>query len=1241
MSCDNKNPLQRNGSGQQQRMPEALKDGYVLVEERDYKEWIVFASQFAQWIKYFDNTNQSNGNWQSFFTSDISAVLGSTAIQDIDEYRRSFKEKFDVLRADKNKLKADLLKETFNGLFGGILALCVAIDAAAAKLPDGNPLKETIQNLVRSRLQNEFTQLLAVYKGAAIASLVKETTYPGWFILNKQVENPSHILTNDQLSAAWLNGAATLNDYYQAAGLAANTEIFGTDTEPWQKIHHAVNHNLFTGIFDQFLKAYTRIISDAEHLLLQTLSNWSSHAPHYTLFLTFLKLFKYAKAGINTLTQRHLDFYYKEVLSLVPRAEIPDHVHLVMELAKQTNEYMLAKGSLFKAGKDSLGKELFYALDKDTAFNKASIAALMNVYKGDADDKTGKINNKGRLFAAAIANSQDGKGAELKSLNKEWHPFFIKTYADGKLKSIDTPRAQVGFAVASHYLYLTEGERAIDLTMQFAGGTYEDISETGAFECYATTDKGWYRIKTYEIFCNTNSSGKAYYTVHIMLNGNEPPITNYVAAVHGGSFNCNLPVVKVYLNQGDDMFYYYDSLSGLKIEDIKVSVSVGNSSTYSQSGLKQLSVANDAGLVDTSKPFQPFGALPKAGSSIFIGNKELFCKKNAAVVLNIEWKNLPADGTQIIFPAGTAPGAAFRHLAKGVWTKDLDTSIFNGSTAKVAVTNASGKAIPLADETIVDYADTYQPYNGSSNKGFLRLSLNNDLGNDAYQNQRIVYLVKLAKNPTITDQPPVAPYTPMISSLYASYTASTNSQLNKQDQAVYNERTARYFHLYPFGESEQHAYLNKNATLDFLPQFTHAEETKDHIADNGSFFIGLKDLKPQQSVNVLFQVMEGTSDPTLSVTGTLIHWSYLRNNQWKPFDEQSVVDQTRSLRQSGIISFQIPEDATLQHTMMPTGLIWLKASVSPPNKPAAVCKLLHVAAQAAAVSFADQHNAPDFLNNALPANTISKLKDPVSDVKKISQPYPSFGGKPVETSTHFYMRVNERLRHKDRAITIWDYERLVLEAFPEIHRVKCLNHTKYINKDYNEVAPGHVTVITIPDLVNRNDINPLRPYTNADTLDQVKEFLQKRISCHVQLNVCNPVFEDVLLEFNLKLFSGYEFSYYSNLLKENITALLSPWAYGKADDIRFGGKIEKSVLINFIESQYYVDYITDVKMYHLTENNQATLTDEDEITASMAISILVSVPADKHLVHQIPDDTATNKITICKDEYNKLTHEKD
>ncbi len=1249
MSCDNKNPLQRNGTSQQQRMPEALKNGYVLAEERDYKEWIVFAGQFAQWINYFDQSNTLKGNWQPFFQSDISAILGSIAIQDINIYRRIIKEKFEVLRADKNKLKEDLLKETFNGLFGGILSLCLAIDNAASKLPDGNTLKEAIQNLVRTQLQNELDHLLAAYKGASIASLVKDASYPDWIILNRQVENPSTIIAQGSLSPSWLKGETSLNNYYNKPGFTANTELYGTDPELYQKIHHAVNHNLFTSIFDQFLKAYTRIINDAEQLLLQTLTNWNSHTPHYALFIAFLKLFRFSKAGINTLTQRHLDFYYKEVLALAPRAEVPDHAHLIIELAKQADEYMLTKGSLFKAGKDSLGKELVYSLDNDTVFNKASIAGLMSVYKGDEydaykvdneDKNSPVINNKGRLFASPVANSQDGLGADLKTPNKEWHPFFIKTYKDGKLASIDTPKAKLGFAIASHYLYLTEGERTVNLNIVFED-TLNHLPNTTAIECYVTTEKGWYQVAAPAIKQGKTAAQQKCSTVYFTLKGNDPAIANYSAAVHGGVFNCNLPIVKICLRHENNIAYPYDQLSHLNIDSIEVSVTVGDVSSYSQKGLKQLLVANDAGLVDASKPFLPFGAMPKSGSSLVIGNKELFCKKNAAVVLNIEWKSLPANGTHLTYPAGTPPKAEVRHLANGIWSKDGETAVFNGSTAQVAVTNASHHAIPLADETIVDYAGAYLPYGTKSNKGFLKLSLKSDLGNDAYQDAKIRYLVKLAKNPgDASNTNPIAPYTPMISSLYASYTASTSSHIAQNNKASFDSRTVFYFHLYPFGECEQHAYLNNSKDIDLLPQFTHTEGAKNDIADAGSFFIGLKNLKPQQGVNILFQVMEGTSDPSLSVTGTLIHWSYLSNNQWKPFDEQSVIDHTRCIRQSGIISFQVPEDATLTHTLMPSGAIWLKASVTPPNKPGAVCKLLSIAAQAAAVTFIDNNNAPGFLASALPANTISKLKDPVAAIKKISQPYPSFGGKPVETGAHFYMRVNERLRHKDRAITIWDYERLVLETFPGIHRVKCLNHTKYINKDYNEVAPGHVTMITIPDLTHHNEINPLRPYTNADTLLQIKELLQKRISCHVQLHVCNPVFEEIKLEFSLKLLAGYEFSYYSNLLKESITALLSPWAYGKSDDIRFGGRIEKSVLVSFIESQYYVDYITDVKMYHLTETSAATLTDEDEITASMAISILVSVPADKHLIHQVPDVTPLSKKVECVDPYNKQPYEK-
>ena len=294
-----------------------------------------------------------------------------------------------------------------------------------------------------------------------------------------------------------------------------------------------------------------------------------------------------------------------------------------------------------------------------------------------------------------------------------------------------------------------------------------------------------------------------------------------------------------------------------------------------------------------------------------------------------------------------------------------------------------------------------------------------------------------------------------------------------------------------------------------------------------------------------------------------------------------------------------------------------KASVS--EKTDAICKLLSVDAQAAVVTFSDQNNATDFLNTALPASVISKLKIPQSAVKKITQPYSSFGGRAWENSDAFYVRVSERLRHKARAITIWDYEHLILEAFPQIHKVKCLNHTKSVDAVYNEVLPGHVTIITIPDLQQRNDINPLKPYTSQATLQAIDAYLRKRISCHVKLHVVNPVFEEVQLKFKLKLAKGFDdFTIYSTRLQEEITAFLSPWANADNAEINFGGKVYKSVLINFIEERSYVDFITDVEMCHYAEDRSIIKPDNDEIIASSAKSILVSVPASKHLIEEIP-----------------------
>ena len=40
---------------------------------------------------------------------------------------------------------------------------------------------------------------------------------------------------------------------------------------------------------------------------------------------------------------------------------------------------------------------------------------------------------------------------------ESWHPFAEKVVVDGALKAIRMPHAEVGFAIASHHLWMAEG----------------------------------------------------------------------------------------------------------------------------------------------------------------------------------------------------------------------------------------------------------------------------------------------------------------------------------------------------------------------------------------------------------------------------------------------------------------------------------------------------------------------------------------------------------------------------------------------------------------------------------------------------------------------------------------------------------------------------------------------------------------------------------------------------------------
>jgi len=566
------------------------------------------------------------------------------------------------------------------------------------------------------------------------------------------------------------------------------------------------------------------------------------------------------------------------------------------------------------------------------------------------------------------------------------------------------------------------------------------------------------------------------------------------------------------------------------------------------------------------------------------------------------------------------PTVSIDFLKGGVWTPSTNAAVSiapaSGNTIAVSLTQNLSDPVVIAPDFAPD-----APYTTQARHGFLRLVLSGDIGQTAYQTALISYLLKL---PGATAPGPTMPPGPMAAALTMSYVASTDDvALDSKAQKTFDDRVVQFFHLGPFGTAEQQPYLTGGDSVALLPQFSFTPGAAVPKSE-AEFYIGIAGLTPPQSLAILFQVVDGTANPLAPKPLPHIGWCYLADNQWVEFPENAVVDGTGELLDSGIVTFAVPAEATQDNTLFPSGMTWIRAAVA--SESDAVCRLQLVAAQAMETVFANQNNAPDFSATPLPAGTISKLAVPDSSVKSVSQPFVSFGGRGAEQPQDFYQRISERLRHKDRAIDLWDYERLILQAFPQIYKVKCLNHTQFEPADnsggsgpcnggiYRELAPGHVTIITLPNLQTQQERDPLKPYTSLGLLADIGTFLAKRTSCLAKLHVKNPQFEEIRVAFNVKLFDGYDAAYYKIQLQQAITRFLSPWAFTSDGVPSFGGKVYQSVLVNFVEEQPYVDYVTEFQMFQDIPCQPKGTQPLDEATGSRAVSILVSAPASAHAV---------------------------
>ncbi|MEO6550276.1 MAG: hypothetical protein ABIN94_19890, partial [Ferruginibacter sp.] len=923
-----------------------------------------------------------------------------------------------------------------------------------------------------------------------------------------------------------------------------------------------INHNLFSAQLDNLFKGILFLASRAEEIFNLVIADYPNHRPHYALFLSFIKLFRIAQDDLNRYTQRHLDFYYKEVLQLKNKLPQPDVAHLTFEVQKPVAQHLLQKGTLFKGGKDSTGKEIKYAATQDVVLNKATVSKIQSWQLTDAAKRI--------LKASIIANSSDGQGAKIDTADKSWF-----TFGDNRKMS----NAENGFGIASNILFLNEGNRMVTCTVNFVNNI-SDFSyarrkfKLNCFRAKITGTKGWIDIQGLSV--RIVAANKMSFD--FVLDPKVPAIVPYSEDIHKANLDINLPLLQVYIEQDDKTAIAYTFICKEKIGSVDIKVNV--------TGVKNLALSHDNGEVDASKPFKPFGDFPGNNASFFIGSKEVFQKKLATVTLNFNW------GSYIPSLYGIVDYLKDNNWQTG-FSKTNDTIDFSHQPFTSA---------PISFE---DNA----PLQTNSIQGFLRLRMgNDDFSYQAYLKDVVagfknLVLIQAGETPNPDVESLPAPKQLITDSFSLNYEANTSITFLPAKSQV-NEL---FFHFTPFGYYQVNPDLVSNGPN--AESIEHITLLPDMI-NAGELFIGLENTEPGAVVTILMQLADGSSNPLKDMEP--VHWYYMAANNWKQFSKQDIMDGTNNFIQSGIVTVKLPKEISNINSAFETGLYWIKATVA--NNTDAVCKMILVQAQALLVQLQQEDEKQIEFRQTLPAKSISKLVAGDAAIKTINQPFDSFEGRIRETDEHFYIRISERLRHKQRAINIWDYEHIVMEQFQNIYKVKCLNHTGFYTKDNEEVFcesyPGHVTIITIPHQKNKVNINPLKPYTSIRVLNEIAGFLQNTNSPFVKLHVKNPQFEEIQLDFKVKFYDLLDESFYLNLLNNEIEKFLCPWAFDQDREISFGGKIVKSSLLNFVEERPYVDYVTCFKMNHIIKRagnvNIVEEQDVEEAIASTSRSLLVS-----------------------------------
>lgn len=1136
----------RDGASQDDRMLPALRPSYVRPDELALPDLLFALSRHAGLVSYFGLDDRPGGDWQPLFAGDETTLLATMLAETTRLGRR--RQQFQRWLARMQAFAAGL-----EGCPGPdevplwhIAALIEGWRGAARRI--AGPAAERLHALIDGLLPSTLAPALS-----ALAAFLGP-------------HDPRHVERHRQLGDAWLG------------------EPF---PELPAELSSATVARFLRDIFLACSNALTVIGRAAEEHFAASIPT-GRHDPAAGLVIAFAQLYLRARAGFDDYSQRQLRFYYERLLGFHARPSRPDSAYLVFT-GSGAAETVVPKGTRFIGWQGPDGAEVLYAATEDLRVGDARVTALRTLHF-ERDPLRSPEKELGYVSAARVSDIPPASG-------KVAHPLFGA--AQGPGEPAPGRHARIGFAVASGVLRLAEGVREISVALHFqpSGEGLDSLLDklcasiptpsregaffkafTGLFRIALTTADGWREVPGYLPDCSHVDARlpRDCLGFHIQLPESFPPVVACDAAVHGAGFDTGEPLIRFVL-ASDNYLFGYGFLAGLVVREVDIEVRV--------KGGRNLQLYNHHGPLNAAVPFMPFGPLPAQGAPFIIGSREAFSKQLSRLALNIQWEGLPAGGLESRYRAygGRLGSASFlahlEALSERAWLPAGTTGksfvpLF-GVGAREAVCRVDcGRLIPYIQPANTGPGEAYGP---QARGGFIRLRLAEPagaFGHAAYPQLMAQALTRNARLEALGPvgrlfrggqaQPlPEAPYTPVASAISIDYTASASiatAQLG-------GPSGDRLFHLHPFGVEA--LSLDARGETRVVPPAIH----------DASLFIGIEAEALGGVLNLHFHLRDdsslvpGQARPQFS-------WFHLAGNRWLELENARVLaDTTRGFLVSGLVQLDLPAGMQRGNTVMDGDRYWLRVATS--GAAAAVCSVHGVRAHGLRVERVVE--GPQMGQPVgpvlLPAGSIRSAKASIPGLASILQPADSFGGEADESHAAMIVRASERLRHRQRAVTPWDYERLVLQRFPHLEKVKCFPNTRYTDDPAAWHRPGEVLVVVVSR--RGDDVSSLLR-ENVLALQDIRDYLQALAPPAVRLDVRNPVFERIQVRCAARFHDEGARGLLIRQLNQDICDYISPWMK-RGNRAGFGWSFNVQQIQSHLQALPYVQAVWGISLLRVIE----------------------------------------------------------